>query len=151
MIKRYFNEISQVNQSLIIKNKLILILYIVHITKYFMLVSYDFSYKTRLILFDFSLFIGGIPVFICVTSSFHMILAVLLKILFHFRNQNILLVYWQKLFIILYTNSSDLLQQLNLDSHNMFVIIKLRHKFHIVSKIVKASIISICKLYLIAI
>ena len=145
MIKYYFNEISTKHGSSNIKHILLLIVYLFNFTKTLILLSCELTHKTRLILFDVSLFMGGIPVFIRITILFTMLFGFTLKILFQFTNSCEKMVYWQKLFTILYTNSSQHSRQLHLNSNHLFLIIGLRHKFHIVSKIVSIAIVSVCK------
>jgi hypothetical protein len=67
------------NKSLLIRDYLIIILYYILSLKFSMILFIEFGYETRLILFDVSLFIGGIEKY----NTFILIMACLLGAYLH--------------------------------------------------------------------
>jgi hypothetical protein len=67
------------NKRLLIRDLLIIISYYILSLKFFMMLFIEFGYETRLILFDFSLFIGGIEKY----NTFILILVCLLGAYLH--------------------------------------------------------------------
>ena len=80
--------------------KLITFNQVFNVFKYIMLIVFDFTIKERMILFDHSLFIGGIKVYIYLITLFGVTFSVLIKKLIYFT-ANDKLNYWRKLFDII--------------------------------------------------
>jgi hypothetical protein len=81
-IKYYFNSLIKRldgNKKLLITDYLIIYSYYILCLKYFMMLFIEFDYETRLTLFNFSLFFGGIEKY----GSFICILGFLLGTNFH--------------------------------------------------------------------
>jgi len=89
------------------------------------LLSVDLSHETRIILFDFSLFIGGIQLYTTIAFTMGLSLALIIRILFQFFANNTQQdIYWTKLFDVLIGHKSH--KDLDLDKSQ-----KLIQKFYI--------------------
>ncbi len=140
-IKYYFNSLIKRldgNKKLLITDYLIIYSYYILCLKYFMMLFIEFDYETRLILFDISLFIGGIEKY----NSFVCILGFLLgtnfhKLLYSVSQRDLI---WIKL---LYMSNEGIPQ--NLDRKEKLMYIKIFSRSRIIYKILDLAIVSFGK------
>jgi len=140
-IKYYFNSLIKRldgNKKLLITDNLIIYSYYILCLKYFMMLFIEFDYETRLILFDISLFIGGIEKY----NSFVCILGFLLgtnfhKLLYSVSQRDLI---WIKL---LYMSNEGIPQ--NLDIRMKLLYRKVISRSRIIYKILDLAIVSFGK------
>jgi hypothetical protein len=137
-INYYFNSLNRrlyANKRPLIKDYLIIILYYIQCLKYFMILFIGFGYETRLIQFDFSLFIGGIEKYntiICILG--YLLGAYLHKLLYLVSPKDLI---WIKL---LYLSKEEIPQ--NVDIREKLIYKKVVSMSRILYKILDLAIVS---------
>jgi hypothetical protein len=140
-INYYFNSLNKRmdgNKKLLITDYLIIYSYYILCLKYFMMLFIEFDYETRLILFDLSLFMGGIQkydLFVCILGF---ILGTKFYILLYSVSQRDLI--WIKL---LYMSNEGIPQ--NLDRREKLIYRKTFSISRIIYKIIDLAIMSFGK------
>jgi hypothetical protein len=140
-VKYYFNSLIKRldrNKELLIVDYLIIYSYYILCLKYFMMLFIEFDYETRLILFDFSLFIGGIEKYDSVVCILGFLLGTNFHKLLYVGSQRDLI--WIKLLCI----SSKGIPQ-NLDRREKLIYRKIFSRSRIIYKILDLAIVSFGK------
>jgi hypothetical protein len=137
-INYYFNSLNRrlyANKRPLIRDYLIIVLYYIQCLKYFMMLFIEFDYEIRLILFDFSLFIGGIEKYntiICILG--YLLAAYLHKLLYLKSSKHVI---WIKL---LYLSKEEIPQ--NVDIREKLIYKRVFSMSRILYKILDLAIVS---------
>ena len=143
-----FNIDQNVNQNFYMLNKnslnsWIIVCYIINIIKYVFLLFTDLSRETRMILFDFSLFIGGIQVYTTLAFTLAMCWGLYLRILFDLPANKPQHIYWTKLFYIISERSN--VEELDLHETHDTIINQFKTRAINIFKLTRIVIIVTCK------
>lgn len=141
-----FNLYSSQNNNLFhryVLNIFIISCHLFNICKNLVIISIDLSYETRLILFDFTLFVGGIHIYSILAFTLSTCFALLLRVLFYLLPNTQNTTFWTKLFDVIDHRIHR--NELNLNHKHENMIWKLYNRKIFVTKVVKIFIMVTCK------
>jgi hypothetical protein len=137
----YFDSLNRSlygNKRPLIRNYLIIISYYILCLKYFMTLFIEFDYETRLILFDGSIFIGGIEQYntiICILGC--LLGAYLHKLLYLKTSRDVLCIK------LLYMSREEILH--SLDRRELLIYRKLFSRSKIIYKVLDLAVVNFGK------
>ena len=115
-----------ISRNLHIINTIIILCQIFNIIKYVFIILCDLSYESRMNLFDWSLFIGGLQIYTNIMLTIALIWALLLRILFYYTTNESLMV-WTKLISVVTGEINK--NQLGLHKRHLSLVDKLNIRF----------------------
>ena len=116
-----FNIIDYITQY---NNKLVIVSYVIYIVKSIIILLCDLSDTQRMILYDFTLFIGGIKEFTLITFILGLNWNITNRLIHIIAKHNESDIYWTKLFDILFNIIDS--NELNIKMHHDHIVKRLQ-------------------------